>query len=159
MIADEARVVARGGLAGLLLPPAVGALLVAIVGAIEDPVAARSYLSLPFVPLVFGLGVLFAGPLGLVGAVVVSGLAVWWSRRGHPRALIRLRLIALGAFLGASLGWVFSQWVFTLARNDLAGRLICVGGGLFAGTTCGFLSLPILGAPFRRLTEQWTRPA
>lgn len=159
MIRDEARVLLRAGLVGLLLPPAIGAVLVAIVSALADPVSAHAYLSFPFVRLVFGVAVRFAGPLGLVGAVTASGLALWWGRRGHHLCVIRRRLVAIGALLGASLGWVCSQWVFTLARDVLWAQLIFIGGGLASGAAGGLLSSSILGTPFERLTLRWTRPA
>src|SRR5262245_429588 len=117
MIRDEARVLSRAALAGLLLPPAIGAILVAIFGAFTDPVRADAYLSIGFVMIAFGMAALFAGPLGLIGGVTVAALAMWWGRRGKDLWFIRRGLVIVGALVGASLGWACSQWVFTLARG------------------------------------------
>jgi len=147
---DPVRVVWRALFAGLLLPPAIGAICFAIVSSFTDPAGAAGYQSPVFVVIAFAFAVVLGGPIGAIAGMAAAAAAIEWRRGGCGDRRMRWRLTITGLVLGGVGGLAFSLWpMFRL--DGAAWTVLSIGIGIFAGGICGWLLVDILGAPLRRI--------
>jgi hypothetical protein len=150
---DPVRVVWRGLFAGLLLPPAIGAVCMAIVLAFNDSAGGAAYLSATFVVFAFGIALVFGGPIGAIAGMAAAAAAIEWRRGGCGEGPMRRRLTITGLVLGGVSGLVFSQLpVFHMFREGgAAWTVLSIAIGIVAGAICGCLLIDVLGEPLRRI--------